>query len=147
MYNILSQDPWKTTLLLRAKNELKKKEDDERQYMRQLSVLVNYSTLVSLLPTVAWTALALTQRQVGSLIKEAAGQVWPCGGASSCNSYEALPAPPQVGGTPPAAAPPPENNEMMPSLAFQEVFLRVRRLKDTYGGILRGEDGTMKELL
>jgi alpha-soluble NSF attachment protein len=29
MYNILSQDPWKTTLLLRAKNELKKKEDDE----------------------------------------------------------------------------------------------------------------------
>jgi len=56
----------------------KKKEDDERQYMRQLSVLVNYSTLVSLLPTVAWTALALTQRQVGSLIKEAAGQVWRC---------------------------------------------------------------------
>jgi alpha-soluble NSF attachment protein len=23
------KDPWKTTLLLRAKNELKKKEDDE----------------------------------------------------------------------------------------------------------------------
>jgi alpha-soluble NSF attachment protein len=25
----LLQDPWKTTLLLKAKNELKKKEDDE----------------------------------------------------------------------------------------------------------------------
>jgi hypothetical protein len=27
--HLLCQDPWKTTLLLRAKNELKKKEDDE----------------------------------------------------------------------------------------------------------------------
>jgi len=36
----------------------KKKEDDEQRYMRQLSVLVNCSTLVSLLPTMAWTASA-----------------------------------------------------------------------------------------
>ncbi|PAN36773.1 hypothetical protein PAHAL_6G309500 [Panicum hallii] len=130
-------------------NKKEAADDDEQQYMWQLSVLVNCSTLVSLLPTMAWTASA--QRQVGSLIKEAAGQVWSC----FCQQFirgtmamAALPAPPhqvaEEGGTPPAAAPP----EMMPSLAFQAVFLRVRRLKDAYGGgILSGDDGTMKELL
>ncbi|RLN05114.1 hypothetical protein C2845_PM13G26430 [Panicum miliaceum] len=107
--------------------------DEEQRY---ISVLVNCSTLVSLLPTMAWTASA--QTQVGSLIKEAARQVWSCFCQQFIRGTMAIH---QVaeGGTPPAAA--------APSLAFQVVFLRVRWLKDAYGGILSGEDGTMKELL
>ncbi|KAG2584977.1 hypothetical protein PVAP13_6KG416600 [Panicum virgatum] len=129
-----------------------KKEDDKQRYMRQLSVLVNCSTLVSLLPTMAWTASA--QRQVGSLIKEAAGQVWSCfcqqfirGTMAMADEASLSAGTPPPAAAPPPPPPPPEKNELMPSLAFQVVLLRVRWLKDAYGGILSGEDGTMKELL
>ncbi|XP_072150517.1 exocyst complex component EXO84A [Setaria viridis] len=107
-----------------------------KQDHQHISVLINCTTLVSLLPTIgAWSASA--QRQVGGLIKEAAGQVWSCFCQEFIRDTMAYSAPPQAQG----------QGQMMPSLPFQVVFLRVRRLKDAYGAILGGDDGTMKKLL
>ncbi|OEL35046.1 hypothetical protein BAE44_0003934 [Dichanthelium oligosanthes] len=123
------------------------KQGDE-QYMWQLSVLINCTALVSLFPSIAsgFSASAAAEREVGSLIKEAAGQVWNCfcqqfvrdTMSLSASASESESASGQAQG---------EGTMMMPSLAFQVVFLRVRRLKDAYGAILSGEDGTMKKLL
>ena len=87
---------------------------------------------------------------MGSLIKEAAGQVWSCSCQQFIRGTMAMAEEGSLSPGTPAAAPsppPPEKNELMPSLAFQVVLLRVTRLNDAYGGILSGEDGTMKELL
>jgi len=125
-------------------NPKTKSSKQQQQDHQHISVLINCTTLVSLLPTIgAWSASA--QRQVGGLIKEAAGQVWSCFCHRFIRDTMAYSA---------SASSPPQGQgqgqgqgQMMPSLAFQVVFLRVRRLKDAYGAILGGDDGTMKKLL
>jgi hypothetical protein len=116
---------------------ISQQQEDQQQH---ISMLVNCTTLVSLLPTIggAWSASA--QRQVSGLIKEAAGQVW----SSFCHQFIRD----TMAANSASASPPPSaQGQMTPSPAFQVVFLRVRRLKDAYGAILGGDDGTMKKLL
>ncbi|KXG25355.1 hypothetical protein SORBI_3007G163500 [Sorghum bicolor] len=139
---------------------------DER-YTWQLAVLINCTTLVSLFRTMASGVFrtappppstpsgfpASAQREVVdsliSLIKEAAGQVWSC----FCQQFirDTMSSLAQVhrfgSGTPPPPQEQEQGTTTMPSMAFQVVFLRVRRLNEVYGAILSGEDGTMKKLL
>ncbi|KAJ1255139.1 hypothetical protein BS78_K284100 [Paspalum vaginatum] len=116
---------------------------EENKYMWQISILINCTTLVSLFPIVARgisssnsdddDAAAHQHRQQAavdslvSLIKEAAGQVWSCfcqhfirdtivvllSSSAAANVHHTRQ---------------PQGVMMMPSLAFQTVFLRVRRL-------------------
>ncbi|XP_062195340.1 exocyst complex component EXO84B-like [Phragmites australis] len=136
----------------------------DQQYMWQLSILINCTTLVSLFPIIAHgvfksnqmsdgaalpsVADFSTQRELNSLIlliKEAAGQVWTCfcqqfirdtmlsiQTKSTASLGEGIPSSPQG---------------MMPSFAFQVLFLRLTQLNNLYGTILTGKDGTMKKLL
>ncbi|CAL5014209.1 unnamed protein product [Urochloa decumbens] len=112
---------------------------------QQVSVLINCTTLVSLLPTTIWpSGPAQAQAQVASLIKEAAGQVW----SAFCHQFikdcflmVPVPVPEEL------LLPLPQGQQAQPSVCLQVVFLRVRRLKEAYGAILGGGDGTMRKLL
>ncbi|XP_066323849.1 exocyst complex component EXO84B-like [Miscanthus floridulus] len=134
---------------------------DER-YTWQLAVLINCTTLVSLFPTMASGVFRTppsppsssgfpvsAQREVVasliSLIKEASGQVWSC----FCQQFirDTMSSSAQGRRFGSRTPPPQAQDSMMPSMALQVVFLRVRRLTEVYGAILSGEDGTMKKLL
>jgi len=169
MHSIVELIPRKEAAALQLKDLLQLQDEanggDER-YTWQLAVLINCTTLVSLFPTMASGVFrtppssspdfpASAQREVNSLIsliKEAAGQVWSC----FCQQFirDTMSSSAQGrrfgSGTPPPPPPPPQaQGAMMPSMAFQVVFvfLRVRLLNEVYGAILSGEDGTMKKLL
>ncbi|KAL6660906.1 hypothetical protein ACP70R_000290 [Stipagrostis hirtigluma subsp. patula] len=145
-------------------NGSREASNKDEQYMWQISILINCTTLVSLFPIIARgifksnhvsdgaalpnpVADFSAQRELDSLIlliKEAAGQVWTC----FCQQFirdtmsksgasllgEGIPSSPSLQG-------------MMPSSAFQVLFRRVRQLNNLYGSILTGKDGTMKKLL
>ncbi|CAO2190225.1 unnamed protein product [Urochloa humidicola] len=104
----------------------------QQQHSWQVSVLINCTTLASLLPTI-WSS-GPAQEQVGSLIKGTAVQVW----TGFCKQF--------IRDTMLAAYSRAEE-EGAPSACLQVVFLRVRRLKEAYGAILGGGDGTMRALL
>ncbi|CAM0148546.1 unnamed protein product [Urochloa decumbens] len=112
---------------------------------QQVSVLINCTTLVSLLPTTIWpSGPAEAQAQVASLIKEAAGQVW----SAFCHQFikdcwQQVPVPVPAE----ELLLPQGEGGRQPSVCLQVVFLRVRRLKEAYGAILGGGDGTMRKLL
>ncbi|CAO2164809.1 unnamed protein product [Urochloa humidicola] len=106
----------------------------KQQHTWQVSVLINCTTLASLLPTIWPSGPAAQLEQVGSLIKEAAVQVW----TGFCQQF--------IRDTMVAPCSRPEE-EGAPSACLQVVFLRVRRLKEAYGAILGGGDGTMRALL
>ncbi|TVU04467.1 hypothetical protein EJB05_47577, partial [Eragrostis curvula] len=125
----------------------------DQQYMWQLSILINCTTLVSLFPIIAQgifksdspsVADVSTQGELDNmilLIKEASGQVWTC----FCQQFirDTMSDPLRV--TESGASLSPQG--MMPSFAFQVLFLRVRQLNNLYGTILTGKDGSMKKLL
>lgn len=129
----------------------------DAQYTWQLAVLINCTTLVSLFPAIASGVFrtppsstsgfpASAQREVDSLVslvKEAAGQVWSCFCQQFVRDTMASSAQGRFG----SGTPPPPQGVTMPSMAFQVVFLRVRRLTEVYGAIMSGDDGTTKKLL
>lgn len=138
--------------------------EEQERYMWQLSVLINCTTLVSLFPVIAHgissssstrtSSDSSPQRQrqqvdsLISLIKEAAGQVWNCFCQRFIRDTIILSASASAARAAGAPAPPQGMAGVMPSPAFQVVFLRVRRLKNhhAHGG---GDDAAimMKRLL
>ncbi|KAF8753182.1 hypothetical protein HU200_011845 [Digitaria exilis] len=102
-----------------------------RMNNEHVSILINCATLASLFPAIAASTPA------AAACREAAAQVWDCFCQQFVRDTMGMPSEQhhhRYGTT-------------MPSLGLQVVFLRVRRLKDAYGAILSGEDGTMKRLL
>ncbi|CAD6265119.1 unnamed protein product [Miscanthus lutarioriparius] len=155
MHSIVELIPRKEAAALQLQDEA---TGDER-YTWQLAVLINCTTLVSLFPVMASGVFripspptsdfpASAQREVDSLIslvKEAGGQVWSC----FCQQFirDTMSSSAQGRRFGSRTPPPQAQGAMTPSVAFQVVFLRVRRLSEVYGTILSGEDGTMKKLL
>ncbi|CAO2211863.1 unnamed protein product [Urochloa humidicola] len=130
-------------LLLLLLNPNNPNNNNNNNTMRQVSVLINCTTLVSLLPAIWPSAPAQAQARVGSLIKEAAAQVW----SAFCHQFiqDCRQQVPEEGTLPLPLL----EGQQAPSVSvcLQVVFLRVRRLKEAYGAILGGDDGTMRKLL
>ncbi|KAL6644338.1 hypothetical protein ACP70R_015946 [Stipagrostis hirtigluma subsp. patula] len=145
-------------------NGSRETSNKDEQYMWQISILINCTTLVSLFPIIARgifrnnhvsdgaalpnpVADFSAQRELDSLIlliKEAAGQVWTCFCQQFIRDTMSKSGASLLGVGILSSS---SQQDMMPSTAFQVLFRRVRQLNNLYGSILTGKDGTMKKLL